>query len=127
VIHTAAETRREAVQPRWGMSTGPQDEEPSQTKGKSRDPHEWGNIHLNEDEIDAEMQQATYETYKGHGQYIKHKKGHGHHHKSNKNHEPLQHQTRPLEFRPVAHITPDSFLGVALKNLERRGGDPSDD
>jgi hypothetical protein len=27
----------------------------------------------------------------------------------------------------VAQIAPDSFLGVALKNLERRGGDPSDD
>jgi hypothetical protein len=27
----------------------------------------------------------------------------------------------------VAQIAPDSFLGVAFKNLERRGGDPSDD
>jgi hypothetical protein len=71
------------------MSTGPQDEEPSQTKGKGQDPHEWRNIHLNKEEIDAEMQQATYESYKGHCQYIKHKKRHGHHYKSNENYEPL--------------------------------------
>jgi hypothetical protein len=127
VIHTAAETRHEAVQPRRGTSTGPQDEEPSQTKGKGRDPHKWRNIYLNKDEIDAEMQQATYESYKGHGQHIKHKKRHGHHHKFNENHEPLPHQTIPLESRPVAQITLDSFLGVALENLKRRGGDPSDD
>jgi hypothetical protein len=91
VVHTAAETRPKAVQPRQGTSTGPQDEGLSQTKGKGWDPHEWGNIHLNEDEIDAEMKQAAYESYKGHGQYIKHKKRHGRHYKLNKNHEPLKH------------------------------------
>jgi hypothetical protein len=89
VIHTAAETRCEAVQPQRRTSTGPQDEEPSQTKGKGRDPCKWGNIHLSKDEINVEMQQATYESYKGHGQYIKHKKRHGRHHKSNENHELL--------------------------------------
>jgi hypothetical protein len=34
--------------------------------------------------------------------------------------------TRPPESWPVAQVAPESFLGVALRNLERQGEDPSD-
>ena len=45
---------------------------PSEPKGKSVDPREWGNINLSEGELDVEVQAATlnsYETRKGIPEY----------------------------------------------------------
>jgi hypothetical protein len=128
VAQTVTEVPRpEAAHTRREMSVESRREGPLQSKGKNRDPHEWGNIHLDENEIDTAVQQAAYESYKEQDQHDRNKEKHRQRHKSNKNRDPLQRQSRPPESRPVAQIALDSFLGVAFRNLERRGGGSSDD
>jgi hypothetical protein len=109
------------------MSVESHREGPSQSKEKNWDPREWGNIHLDENEIDTAVQQAAYESYKEQDQYDRNKEKHRRHHKFNKNQNPLQCRSRPPELQPVAQIAPNSFLGVAFKNLKRWGGGSSDD
>jgi hypothetical protein len=41
-----------------------QEEGPSKPKGKGRDPREWGNINLTEQEMDPAIQQAALDSYK---------------------------------------------------------------
>jgi hypothetical protein len=49
-------------------------EESSKPKGKGRDPREWGNVNLTAQEMDADLQQAAYESYKRQHQYEKERK-----------------------------------------------------
>lgn len=125
---TAAEaTRPEAIQHQRETSTESHQEGPSNPKEKGRDPREWRNIHLNENEMDAALQQAALESYKERNQFNKDLKKCTCRRKASRGREPSQRCARPPESRPVAQMTPDSFLGIALRNLEKRRGEPSDE
>jgi hypothetical protein len=119
---TAAELEQpKAIQHRWEPSKKSHCEGPFWFKGKEQDPCEWENVQLNENKIDAALQQAALKSYKEHGQQ-KNK-----HEPNPEQWEYSQRWTRLPESWPVAQIALDSFLGVALKNLEKQRGDSSDD
>ena len=90
------------------------------------DSRDWGNVQLNKNEMDAALQQATYKSYKEQGQYKNQWEKHEHRWMTTREQGLSQWQNRLPESCPVAQIAPDSFLGVALRNLEQQG-DPSDD
>jgi hypothetical protein len=62
VVPVTEVTQHEAAQRETSVES--RHEGSSQPKGKGRDPHEWGNVHLSEHEMDTAMQQAAYESYK---------------------------------------------------------------
>jgi len=96
-------------------------EGPSEPKGKSIDPREWGNAGLSPEEINVETQRAALESY------AKPKKGHKERRTSGR---PSKHKkVGPAEMRPETQIDPKSYLGVTLKNVDkgsnRKRRDPS--
>ena len=114
-----------AVQPQHNTLVESHCEGPSQPKNRGPDPRDWGNVQLDKSEMDAVLQQAAYKSYKEQGQYENQQKKCEHCWMTNREQGPSQQQTRPPESHPLAQIAPDSFLRVALRNLERQG-DPSD-
>ena len=77
--------------------------------------------------MDTALQQAALESYQEQGQHNGSLKRHKCHCRLDQGQELSQQRTWPPESQPIAQIAPDSFLGVALKNLERQGEDPSED
>ena len=69
MTQNAAERRHEATQPCHETLVESQQEGPSRPKGKNTDPREWGDVHLDEHEMDVDTQQAAYESYKEQSQY----------------------------------------------------------
>ena len=63
---------------------------PSQPKNKDPDPREWGNVQLDENEMDAALQQAAYKSYKEQDQYKDQQKKCAHHWMSDRDQEPSQ-------------------------------------
>ena len=116
MAQNAAERRHKATQPRHETLVESRQEGPSRPKGKNTDLCKWGDVHLDEHEMDVDTQQAAYESYKEQSQYADRHKRQGRHHRPNVGRELSQRQTRPLESRPVAQIAPDSFLGGISRN-----------
>ena len=84
MVPAAAEAAQpKAVQHWWKPSTESQQEGQSNPKEKGWDPWEWGNIHLNESEMDTMLQQAALESYKGQSQLNEGVRKHTHQRRAN--------------------------------------------
>ena len=101
MAQNAAERRHEATKPCHKTLVESRQEGPSRPKGKNTDPREWGDVHLDEHEMDVDTQQAAYESYKEQSQYADRHKRRGCRHRFNVGRELSQRWTRPLELRPV--------------------------
>jgi hypothetical protein len=129
--HEHISRRTKAVKNQRKKSTDSRGEGPSRNKGKGRDPREWGNINLDEAEMNMELQQAALESYKNLSKPSEKnregsswtKKAKGTKKSATQRHKRRE---RPPESRPVAQIAPDSYLGIALRNLENWEEGPSD-
>ena len=111
-----------ALRPEKSLSRG---EGPSRSKGKGRDLRNWGNVPLEPEELDLEVQAAALESFSrrkdqletnnnGYRSAKSHKKHRAHH--SNRH----EHRAQPAESRPAAQIAKNSYLGMALQNVGRR-------
>ena len=94
----------------------------SRPKGKGIDPREWGNVNISRESLDIEAQAAAFESIKKrrHGSATRQprqtkpkRKG-----KSGSKRTDLATQL-PAESRPVNQIAKDSYLGAALRNVNR--------
>ena len=89
---------------------------PSRQKGKGIDPREWGNVNISRESLDLEAQATAFESIAQ-----QHRKGN-----MQEGHVPKDAGRRewrtvplPAESRPVAQIAKGSYLGTALRNVER--------
>lgn len=108
-------------------------EGPSNRKGKTIDPREWGNV--SQDGLDIEAQAAALESFKANTKRPRTYKGRTSRdakkgelpgrdqtRRSIRSEEPVKrakHTGRPDEFQPAAQIAPRSYLGRALRNIQR--------
>ena len=97
-------------------------EGPSRPKGKGIDPREWGQVNISQESLDVEAQAAALESYAQQSEkFIKKKKSSR---DKNKRRNPSsrrrEYRERPAESRPAAQIAKNSYLGMALQNVDRR-------
>ena len=101
---------------------------PSNPKGKGIDPREWGNLNLNEEELDIAAQTAALDSYKprkASPEYKKEKgprkkRGHGSRSRSKKSNNKPNPKGRQAESRAAAQIAPTSSLGLTLRNIKKK-------
>ena len=132
--------RQEKVQPRRDSSVSSRGEGPSKPKGKMIDPREWGNINLSRESLDVNAQAAALASFKniqndppGYAENepaqrkdrspssSREARQHKRPTKSARKHagKSHKHRARQAESQPAAQIAPKSYLGTALKNVER--------
>lgn len=105
-------------------------EGPSKPKGKEIDPREWGNLDINQDELDVEAQAAALKSL---AHEHRDKKKQGKEHTKARRVSRGAHRSLPLrlpaESRPVAQIAQDSYLGMTLRNVGQESArkQPPDD
>ena len=89
----------------------------SKQKGKTIDPKEWGNVNLSKESLDIETQAAALQSFKQHKRDGKKKRnGPGQGKPKSAGNERL------AESQPAAQIAPKSYLGAALRNIDRSKG-----
>jgi len=114
----ARRNKKVTMRPERSESRG---EGPSEPKGKSIDPREWGNAGLSDEDLNLDTQRAALESYSKSKKVNRHKSKSGRHSK--------QRKVKPAEMRPEAQIDPKSYLGVTLKKIgkgtSRKRRDPS--
>ena len=124
--------RQEKIRPRRDNSVSSRDEGPSNlnNKGKTIDPREWGNVDFDREELDIDAQAAALESFKDQndaqdpssGRKSRQKKSRS---KDNsrrhtkKSTDKRKHPRRHAETQPSAQIAPKSYLGAALKTIDR--------
>jgi reverse transcriptase-like protein/aspartyl protease/zinc knuckle protein len=145
------ERRQEIVSAQIGV----EEAGPSNNKGKTIDPREWGNVGIDQEELNPETQAAIISAYQEKRSKTS-KKGRSKKLKGGKRHEtssdsrsendedfPIpqiskhkkvvsaghagKNEIRRAASRPAAQIVRDSSLGVALGNVAFRHGDSGDD
>jgi hypothetical protein len=117
---------------------------PSRNKGKTVDPREWGNVGINPEEMDINVQEAILDAYKRGQKKAKrnikrHKKAENSSDESedeenfqippvprHKNIASANLEVRRAGSKPATQIVPESSLGVALGNLAKINKDPGD-
>lgn len=93
-------------------------EGPSRLKGKAIDPREWGNTNISQESLDLGAQTAALESLK---QPMNPPMRHGSLNRWDK-HRPA---VRPAESQPAAQITPNSYLGTALRDIDQQSSQTS--
>jgi hypothetical protein len=123
---------------------------PSQNKGKTIDPREWGNAGIDPEELNANIQEALINSYergrkdaKINARKPKNRKGEFSRNMGNGANFQIppvsrqksiaslnnaqQLETRRAGSRPAAQLVPESSLGMALGKVAQLDGDPDDD
>ena len=127
--------RRQAkVRPRQDSSASSRGEGPSKLKGKGRDPRDWGDVNISFESLDLEAQMAALNSFKRKRlDHFSERKPSSDRRRDKSSSQNEDQQTsrsngrarkakRPrklAESRPSAQIAPASYLGAALRNVER--------
>jgi hypothetical protein len=115
--------RQKQVNTYRGSSVSSREEGPSRPKGKGFDPRNWGNINVSQESLDLEAQAAAFKSFdKGNLNRTREREPDKRTEKPRRaeHRERLSHSRRlPAESRPVAQIAQDSYIGRALRDVER--------
>ena len=137
----AVRRRQQNIQIRRGCSPINQGKVSTRQKGKTIDPREWGNVNISRESLDLEAQAIALDSFKlryptnGHLEEETPRprnrspevnqdpaRRHARHSETTRKRRHNRPVSRPVEIQPAPQIAPKSFLGTALRNIERPVG-----
>ena len=124
--HTLTKRHKKVIRQRKDSSSS-QGEGTSQPKEKGIDPREWGNVNISQESLDVDAQAAAWKSL-AHGQRANKqtdlRKGETNRRTPQRDYR-SQSARLPAASRParVAQLAQDSYLGMALRNVDRPSSD----